>query len=109
MGRADGLASSQDPRRLPRLPRRYPLQRKRFTADMMSTGEPDATETGTSGSGRGRRKRSSNPSHLAGDLLHGTSGSEGGRAEKDPPTSGHLAARTTLPGPSSRPSAGPPP
>ena len=23
---------------------------------MMSTGEPDATETGTSGSGRGRRK-----------------------------------------------------
>ena len=27
----------------------------------MSTGEPDATETGTSGSGRGRRKRSSNP------------------------------------------------
>lgn len=55
MGRADGLASPQDPRRLPRLPRRHPLQRKRFTADMMSTGEPDATETGTSGSGRGRR------------------------------------------------------
>src|SRR4051812_173784 len=60
MGGADGLASSQAPRRLPRLPRRYPLQRKRFTADTMSTGEPDATETGTSGSGRGRRKRSSN-------------------------------------------------
>src|SRR4051794_40405872 len=61
MGRADGLASPQDPRRLPRLPRSHPLQRKRFTADPMSTGEPDATETGTSGSGRGRRKRSSNP------------------------------------------------
>ena len=61
MGRADGLASPQDPRRLPRLPRSHPLQRKRFTADPMSTGEPDATETGTSGSGRGRRKRSSTP------------------------------------------------
>ena len=47
---------------------------QRFTADMMSTGEPDATETGTSGSGRGRRKRSQ-PSHLAGDLLHFTYGS----------------------------------
>jgi hypothetical protein len=61
MGRADGLAPPQDPRRLPHLPRRHPLQRKRLTADMTSTGEPDATETGTSGSGRGRRKRSSNP------------------------------------------------
>jgi hypothetical protein len=61
MGRADGLSSPQDPRRLPRLPRRHPLQRKRFTADPMSTGEPDATENGHVRFGKGSSEKELHP------------------------------------------------
>ncbi len=61
MGRADGLLSPQDPRRLPRLPRRHPLQRKRFTADPMSTGEPDATENGHVRFGKGSSEKELQP------------------------------------------------
>ena len=55
-------------RELPRLPREHPLQRMLNTAITISTGEPDATETGTSGLGGGPSEKDQPNWHLVGGL-----------------------------------------
>src|SRR6476661_4592081 len=73
MGDVHGQQTPQIPRGLRRVPRTHPPPAGRCPDSVVITGEPDARKAGKSGS-------------------------EGGHAEKGPPTGGYLAAWPTLPG-----------
>src|SRR6266540_2709526 len=74
MGHADGRTPPQDPCRLPRLPPGRPC-RTSHTAPTMSTGEPDATETGHVRFGGGSSEKDQVTWHLVGGLPYVTYGS----------------------------------